>query len=248
MRIYYKFGSPITKKAAIYACEQSRKSGKPILEELIHCPELGTYAKDAAIDLFTTFPEIRKDNAETAIIRIWRNLRYGTYVRDKNLDAGKLDILCMLGRNETSLQGLLRRLAELRSIIQNHENSQNTKFLLSTVHSSKGLEYNRVHLLDIFDGTLPSQNPSEIKEPDEVRQYEEDRRLYYVAMTRAKNELHIFGCADSNSSFTSEVLASMPQEVTDEEDVFAAFKHNMCGKGNVKLEGSNFSSILANAY
>ena len=230
MRIYYKFGSPITKKAATYACEQSHKSGKTILEELIHSPELGTYAKDAAIDLYTILPEVLKDNAETAIIRIWRSLRYGIYVKDKNLDAGKFDILCMLGRNEPSLQRLLLRLAELRSIIQNHENSQNTKFLLSTVHSSKGLEYNRVYILDIFDGTLPSKNPSEIKELDEVRQYEEDRRLYYVAMTRAKNELHLFDCTDRSSSFTCEVLASMPKEEIDEEDVFAAFKHNLCGK------------------
>lgn len=230
MRIYYKFDSPIAKKAAEYACEQSRKSGKPILEELIRYPELGTYAKDAVIDLFTTFPEIPGDKAEAAIMRIRHGLRYESYVKDKKFDVGKLDILGMLGRNESSLQGLLRRLSELKSIISNHNNSSDTKFLLSTVHSSKGLEYDRVYLLDIFDGTLPSKIYSEAKSTDEIRQYEEDRRLYYVAMTRAKNELHIFSCVDSRSSFTSEVLTSMPQEIIDEDDVFVAFKHNLCGK------------------
>ncbi len=58
--------------------------------------------------------------------------------------------------------------------------------VLSTIHSAKGLEWSRVFLLSVVDGYLPSfrslQDPSQI---------EEERRLLYVAMTRAKDELYL---------------------------------------------------------
>jgi DNA helicase-2/ATP-dependent DNA helicase PcrA len=230
MRIYYKFDIQLSKKATEYACEQSRKSGKPILEELLHCPDLARYAKDAVIDLIEAFPEILKDDAVTALNRIWRGMRYGNFVRSRNLDEGKLTILKMLGQNELGPRRLLDRLGELQSIIRGHDNKPENKLLLSTVHSSKGLEYSRVYLLDVIDGILPQKKPSDLETDDEIKLYEEDRRVYYVAMTRAKNELNLFGCAGLDSCFTGEVLASMPQEEIDEDDVFAAFKRNMCGK------------------
>lgn len=230
MRIYYKFGSPITKKAATYACDQSCRSGKSILEELIYFPELSRYAKEAAIDLLTMFPEIPKDNAETAIRRIWGMMGYGRYVEANKLDTGKFSILCMLGKSEPSPLDLLRRLQELKAIVQNHTNSSATKFILSTIHSSKGLEYDRVFLLDIFDGTLPSRIGPETMTPDDIRQYEEDRRLYYVAITRAKNELYLFACKDKPSAFTEEIMCVLPTEIVDENDVMSFFKQNLCGK------------------
>ena len=55
-----------------------------------------------------------------------------------------------------------------------------------TMHSSKGLEFDRVYLPDINEGVLPSK---EIRTPKE---HEEERRLLYVAITRARNALHIY--------------------------------------------------------
>ena len=52
------------------------------------------------------------------------------------------------------------------------------------MHSSKGLEYDRVFLLDVIDGVFP-------KEGEDVDR-DEERRLFYVAMTRARNELAVF--------------------------------------------------------
>lgn len=59
--------------------------------------------------------------------------------------------------------------------------------VLSTMHSAKGLEWDAVYILHAADGNIPSdmatRNPAEI---------DEERRLFYVAMTRAKNWLYIF--------------------------------------------------------
>lgn len=57
---------------------------------------------------------------------------------------------------------------------------------LATLHSSKGLEFEEVFLTDINEGIIPHRKAS--VEAD----LEEERRLFYVGMTRAKNHLHLY--------------------------------------------------------
>jgi DNA helicase-2/ATP-dependent DNA helicase PcrA len=58
--------------------------------------------------------------------------------------------------------------------------------ILSTVHSAKGQEWEAVHVLNVTDGSFPSEFSA--GRPELL---EEERRLLYVAMTRAKQELHL---------------------------------------------------------
>jgi DNA helicase-2/ATP-dependent DNA helicase PcrA len=58
---------------------------------------------------------------------------------------------------------------------------------LSTIHSAKGGEWRRVHVLSVVDGNLPSDLAT-----GDADQVEEERRLLYVAVTRARDELHIY--------------------------------------------------------
>jgi DNA helicase-2/ATP-dependent DNA helicase PcrA len=58
--------------------------------------------------------------------------------------------------------------------------------ILSTIHSAKGQEWRIVRLLNVVDGCIPSDMAS--RSDDEI---EEERRLLYVAMTRAKDELDL---------------------------------------------------------
>ena len=57
---------------------------------------------------------------------------------------------------------------------------------LMTMHSCKGLEFKVVYILDTNEGITPHHKA--VLEPD----LEEERRMFYVAMTRAKDRLHIF--------------------------------------------------------
>lgn len=57
---------------------------------------------------------------------------------------------------------------------------------LSTIHSAKGLEWDSVFLIGVTDGVLPSSFSL-----DDPEQIEEESRLFYVAVTRAKNRLHM---------------------------------------------------------
>ena len=58
--------------------------------------------------------------------------------------------------------------------------------ILSTIHSAKGQEWKAVHVLNVVDGCIPSDMAT--GSTDEL---EEERRLLYVAMTRAKEHLHL---------------------------------------------------------
>ena len=84
-------------------------------------------------------------------------------------------------------------------------------FVLSTIHASKGLEYDHIILIDAVDGQLPSA--------DEVEELEEERRLFYVGATRARKQLE-FLCyenkfgepSDASFSFISQFLGEEPKK------------------------------------
>ena len=73
------------------------------------------------------------------------------------------------------------------------------------MHSSKGLEYKVVYIIDANEGITPYKKALLDKE------LEEERRMFYVAMTRAKEELHIMSTKKKNaknlqiSRFVSEI-------------------------------------------
>ncbi|MBI4920861.1 MAG: ATP-dependent helicase [Devosia nanyangense] len=58
--------------------------------------------------------------------------------------------------------------------------------ILSTIHSAKGQEWRSVHVLNVVDGCIPSDLGT-----GSTHELEEERRLLYVAMTRARDELHL---------------------------------------------------------
>jgi DNA helicase II / ATP-dependent DNA helicase PcrA len=58
--------------------------------------------------------------------------------------------------------------------------------ILSTIHSAKGQEWKSVYVLNVVDGCIPSDMAT-----GSAEEIEEERRLLYVAMTRAKEDLHL---------------------------------------------------------
>ena len=64
---------------------------------------------------------------------------------------------------------------------------------------------------------------------DERREYEEDRRLFYVAMTRAKDELTLFEYPDVPSAFIREARGYLPAPVRAKDDFSAILPENACG-------------------
>ena len=75
--------------------------------------------------------------------------------------------MALAASQDTPLR-LLDRLEALRLLLQAGCGDENAKLVLSTIHSSKGLEYDRVYLLDAIDGVLPAQGAQE--EPERMEE------------------------------------------------------------------------------
>lgn len=110
----------------------------------------------------------------------------------------RLTLLKSIAARQKTVEELLNRLEELQGIVRETPGSGEA-VTLSTIHSSKGLEYDRVLLVDLIDGQFPSKAAVERLEQKEDRTaYEEEVRLCYVAATRARRELCLLGFEEGN--------------------------------------------------
>lgn len=93
---------------------------------------------------------------------------------------------------------------------------ENEKLVLSTIHSAKGLEWHTVFIIQLLDGYLPSTYSLESSES-----IEEERRLFYVACTRAKKNLFLLSPNLSFSRFSNESITfSEPSRFISEIEPF----------------------------
>ena len=198
MNLYYKLNARLSKQEAQEAVRRCPES-MSVLEYLAEDFPLSGFKRKQCRALLTHMNNMLTENAGSAVYRIVKYMGYGAYLKQREMGEGKAEILQALGNQEPSPARLLDRLDELSGIIRSHE-SNDSRFILSTIHSSKGLEYDRVFLMDTIDGILPSQAANEDR-----ALMEEERRLFYVGMTRAKNELNIFTFrqAELSSAFSA---------------------------------------------
>ena len=208
-RLYYKMGVGIPKAAAQWAVLQSRGEGN-LMAILSHCPQLTQRSQVLCQALAEQFVQLLDDRGDEAIHRLRHHMGYGDFLSTRGSDPGKLAILEALGRYTPNPSALVTRLGELRERIRQGDSDPNSPFLLSTIHGSKGLEYQRVILMDVADGVLPLADPplGDHPDPAAVEAYEEERRLFYVAMTRAKEELFLFRFrrSDLGSTFARDLF------------------------------------------
>lgn len=109
---------------------------------------------------------------------------------------------------ECSMKGLIEFLDNIeldRSIEEASDDDEENqdRVTLITLHNTKGLEFNRVIMTGMELGIFPRQD----KSGDEL---EEERRLCYVGMTRARNELYLTSCAMRRMYGRTEYMAASP--------------------------------------
>lgn len=202
-RIYYKMNAGISKQL-VSRLQNNGSRHHALLKQLANDPDCSPYTRKQCLILEQHFSALEKEEPYKAIRRIRFHMGYQEFVNRMNMDEGKMETLELMAVWEHSLSGFLERINDLKEILQENHFHKDSNLILSTIHASKGLEYQKVILIDMLQGVLPS-----VDQPDERNQktyqqeqdlYEEERRIYYVAMTRAKEELGIFTFLEKDTS------------------------------------------------
>ena len=100
------------------------------------------------------------------------------------------------------------------------DEDESGKVNLMTIHASKGLEFDVVFLAGVEEGIIPHQKSIE----ENPRSLEEERRLFYVAITRARQKLYISSCRtrkvrmETIACLPSPFLEEIPEELMDNHE------------------------------
>lgn len=161
----------------------------------------GKYSDEYVVErqMYRCFELIKQHSHNKSVLILSRNNDIGYHVSQEDF----LNTLYKNSKNDIANFNLLK-IKNLEDI--NSEENKDKKFLsISTMHKSKGLEADIVILLDITEKTIPSIHPSnelfEIfgRTPEKI--LAEEKRLFYVALTRAKEKLFILTEAGNESEF-----------------------------------------------
>ncbi len=146
--------------------------------------------------------------------------------------------------DEPSLSGFLEEVALYSEA--DRDDSTDDRVTLMTVHSAKGLEYENVFVVGMDDGIFPSSRSFDSQED-----MEEERRLAYVAITRAKKKLYLtnarkrmlFGQTQTN--VTSRFMREIGGELIEKHDNGAAAKHSLNENTVVEVQSTSLQQQLA---
>jgi ATP-dependent DNA helicase UvrD/PcrA len=133
---------------------------------------------------------VRKSAAK--MLRLVIDAGYDDYLKENFANARNrledLEQLAVFAYQFNSTEEFLTQLALLTNVEAEDDNSKNDdeRIRLSTIHQAKGLEFDAVFVIMLCDGMFPSARSIESDDGEE-----EERRLFYVAITRAKNELYL---------------------------------------------------------
>lgn len=214
MQLYYKLGTYLRKQDAQSIADISQLEGISVWDVALKHGGLNAYTKGKVRAIQTHMRNMLKESAGRAVHRIVEYMGYREYMERSEIKDTKLDILRILADQEDSPRHLVDRLEELRQVLKEKSSERDCPFILSTIHASKGLEYDSVYLLDVIDGVLPAQIPKDLKKAEkaELEAYEEERRLFYVGITRAKDQLYVFTMKTQHSAFCDELFQRTPKK------------------------------------
>lgn len=192
--LYYKIKGYISKKQINYA--KTLNSNQCVFDRIREFPEINDFYKKNLRELKYDFKKIAILAPYNAIKYIKNYLEYDIYLRENAIKFGytyenlnyMLFYLELISKKCADINELIGRLKHLHYLCNNSSKNKDT-ITLTTVHSAKGLEFDNVYMIDLVEEEFPSLTSIESFHKGEIEQIEEERRLFYVGMSRAKTHL-----------------------------------------------------------
>lgn len=221
--------------------EIAAQQGIPMFDVMKHAQDYAALSKKNAVLLsFTEMIETLRQVSDTSALEILLDevMRQTGYeemlsaqgvegrVRLENIAELKTNLIKYENDSEDGgLQGFLEEVSLFTDL--DNLNDDEDSVILMTMHSAKGLEFKNVYVIGLEENLFPSYQSA--SSDNEV---EEERRLAYVALTRAKERLFL-SCAAQRMLFgrtsrnqPSRFLREIPQELMEQKDDAASFAQN----------------------
>lgn len=149
----------------------------------------------------------------TAITFFRKNLGYDSYLQNMAKDYSEFQRLCKMADKIQKIFTTYKTGMPVENFIKSQEEKDKADIPgeiekpglnVLTMHGAKGLEFDRVYLPDVNEGIIPG------KEIKSQKAHEEERRLLYVAITRAKNDLYISYTKERNRKLSRYLEGIIP--------------------------------------
>jgi len=249
--IYTKFNSYISKKELENLKHQD--DSKSVFDNLIDQPHMKEFKKRSLKSFKKDFRHLKTLRPQQAIKFIRKDLKYEEKlegyceITGYSFDNIKeiLEILEELSKDTFTMQEFVDKLNNLKKVMfESRYNRNENAVTLSTLHSAKGLEFRKVFMIDLIDGQIPTSESIKLSSLGDTDAIEEERRLWYVGMTRAKEELELITMEYKNnvavepSRFIKEVNEIIGRTENDRENIHfktdSIVRHKKFGLGIVK--------------
>ncbi|SDE14896.1 UvrD-like helicase C-terminal domain-containing protein [Paenibacillus sp. UNCCL117] len=210
--IHMKLTGYISKKQ-ISVLKETAADGESVFDVLLERVELQDYQRKPLAEAKETLRSMNKMPPREAIRTIRSRLGYEKAIDRmcerlgfrKEYLLGILNTLEDIAEPLMTLEEFAARLKQLEALLKQSRNRKNQNAVTcSTLHSSKGLEFRRVYMIDLIDGIIPSSEDKEKKGAEGGFAMEEAVRLFYVGMTRARSELELISYRERDGTEVAE--------------------------------------------
>ena len=202
--------------------EWNAASGRDIIGGLLAVEEadnLTARAKRPLLELGKILEELQReiDGSPAELIeKIMKQTGYGDFINDGTPQADErmenIGVLVAEAKADVDVATFLEEMALMSSA----DTTADRQVTLMTLHAAKGLEFPVVFLAGLEEGILPHARVFDSGKADDI---EEERRLCYVGVTRAREELFV-SCANSRTQF-GQIGYNMPSRFLDEMGLLA---------------------------
>lgn len=206
---YYKIRGYLSKK--MIAALEKKGVVSSVFDSLLTM-DLPDYMRKDVKALKRDFFHLKTLSPKAGFYFIQKDLEYERYIQNHAATFGSSKATSMrilyyakyIAGKSASFDDFIGRLKVLDRLLRGGR-SGDSSLVLSTLHGAKGLEFDAVFLIDLNDDILPSPPPSHANEKESLAVLEEERRLFYVGMTRAKRYLYLLRpkTVDAEKTFPS---------------------------------------------
>ena len=203
-KIYYKMNCNISRKN-LQDTGKVQSPGQSVFDALLSLPGIPDWLVQKVEDIQMAFKKLSAMAPLAGIEYIENHMGYAEHLVYRiscgHLEEAltqKLDILKTLAARETTMEDFWKRLDTLKERLGEGHGGKPGGVTFSTIHASKGLEFDKVFIVDAVDGEFPSK--AALEDTDEGRRlFGEEVRLFYVGVTRARRELEFISIGKRGS-------------------------------------------------